>query len=60
MNKHEFNEIASLNSENLDVEELERRLELATTVGDLMDVDWVCNDHHHCATLCSVVYSVPK
>ncbi len=48
MNKHEFNEIASLNSENLDVEELERRLELAATAGALIDADWVCSQHCVC------------
>ncbi len=43
MNKHEFNEIASLNSEDLDVEELERRLELAATVGDPIGVCGWCS-----------------
>ncbi len=39
---NEFNEITSLNSEDLDVEELERRLELAATVGDPIGVCGWC------------------
>lgn len=40
------NEIVSLNLETLDVEELERRLEMST--GDMVTAAWVCgtNDNH--------------
>ncbi len=40
MNKRGANEILSLNHEDLDVEELEHRLELAATVSSVED--WPC------------------
>ncbi len=41
MNKHEVNEIVNLNSKNLDIEELERRLELAATLPGVQAA-WIC------------------
>ncbi len=50
MNKHEVNEITSLNFADLDVEELERRLELAATMPDVQPLGvWCdCNGNNPC------------
>lgn len=60
----ETNEIESLNLDSLDVEELERRLEMST--GDMVSAAWICGTNDNtcqpvCGTNnpCSPVVSVP-
>ncbi len=60
MNKYHASEITSLNFENLDIEELERRLELATTLPGGQPLEWSCSERcENCSAYCNL-YGVPE